>query len=200
MKCAAHRNDLAPTRNGALADAQGIGHLLLSPEVGQDLVFAHNDILELQFLSRQEDTNRSSRTLVHSDGVSYPGQQIKELREERKMSQAEVCAAVGVTQKAISLLERDVGRVPESQTLLNLAKLFGVEPNWILLRRGPRNATPALTEEESELLLLFRTVSDAGKAYLLSRTRDIYADEFRTHPKPPEPARARLEADRQKSN
>lgn len=110
---------------------------------------------------------------------------IRDLRLAFKMTQGQVGKAVGVTQEAISQLERFPDRVPSSETLQNLAGLFNVEAEWLLTGKGTQNPVASLTEEESELVLLFRALSPSGRAYILGRTKDVYRDEYQSRAAPP---------------
>lgn len=106
------------------------------------------------------------------------GGRIKELRTKLGLTQEQVGAAIGVSQKAISLLENDPERVPQSDTLSKLARYFQVDAEWLLTGKGQQSPVSSLTAEESELVLLFRAISAAGKDYILVRTRDIYRGEY----------------------
>lgn len=53
------------------------------------------------------------------------GAKLKELRNRKKMSIAEVSRAVGVTQSAISNYETGY-RIPRDETKIKLANLYGV--------------------------------------------------------------------------
>lgn len=114
----------------------------------------------------------------HSAGMGAIGKRIKKLRTDLGLSQREVSERVGVTQEAISGLERFPERVPNSDTLQRLAKFFQVDAEWLLTGKGQQSPISSLTEGESELILLFRAMSQAGKDYVLGRARDIYRDEF----------------------
>lgn len=100
-----------------------------------------------------------------------------------QLSQAQVGKAAGVSQKAISLLENEPERIPQSDTLTKLARYFQVDPEWLLTGKGQQSPVSSLSPEESELVLLFRAASAAGKDYVLARMRDIYRDEYerKTH-------------------
>lgn len=95
-----------------------------------------------------------------------------------QLSQAQVGKAAGVSQKAISLLEREPERIPQSDTLSKLARYFQVDPEWLLTGKGQQSPVSSLSSEESELVLLFRAASAAGKDYILGRMRDVYRDEY----------------------
>jgi transcriptional regulator with XRE-family HTH domain len=105
------------------------------------------------------------------------GERIKELRTDLQMSQAQVAKIAGVTQEAISKLERTKGHMPMSNTLQALAKLFDVDPDWILTGKGSRKPVTSLSEGEAELLLLYRSLSAVGQQYVLGRTKQVHADE-----------------------
>lgn len=98
-----------------------------------------------------------------------------------QLSQAQVGKAAGVSQKAISLLENEPERIPQSDTLTKLARYFQVDPEWFLTGKGQQSPVSSLTPEESELILLFRAASAAGKDYILGRMRDVYRDEHDRH-------------------
>lgn len=106
------------------------------------------------------------------------GERLKEIREARGLSQTQVATFCGVTQKAISLLEKDPNREPKLATLKKLAELFEVDPDWLLTGKGPRNPVSSLTDAEAELLLLFRAISATAKLYVLDRVRIVHAGEF----------------------
>lgn len=107
------------------------------------------------------------------------------LRKERELSQQKVADAIGVSQRAISQLETQSGRVPSAENLRALALFFEVDPEWLLTGKGVRNPVASLSPEETELLMLFRSLSLSGKSYIVGRTQDVYRDEFgRTPPKP----------------
>lgn len=56
-------------------------------------------------------------------------------RKRSDMTQAEVARALGVTPQAVSQWERGEA-VPEHSKLLPLAKLYGIEPGWLLGEPG----------------------------------------------------------------
>ena len=56
---------------------------------------------------------------------------LKDLRTSRKLTQAELAQAVGISQTAISLYERGE-REPDMQLLSRFAQLFSVDMNFLL--------------------------------------------------------------------
>lgn len=59
------------------------------------------------------------------------GSRIKQLREDRELSQVELAKILGVTDKAVSTWENDL-KVPRMGTLELLAKYFGVTKSYII--------------------------------------------------------------------
>ncbi len=59
------------------------------------------------------------------------GSVIKEERTQRKWTQSELAARIGVTQDSISLWEQDK-RVPDTQYVILLCKVFGISADYLL--------------------------------------------------------------------
>lgn len=131
-------------------------------------------------------------TRAHNSGMRTFGDRLKKLRTDLELSQQELAKAVGVSQRAISSLEQIPDRLPAADTLRKLAAFSQVDAEWLVTGKGPQNPISTLTPEESELLLLFRSISPAGRAYVVGRTQDVYRDEFERRPvqgdgQPPKP-------------
>lgn len=122
--------------------------------------------------------NRSSERLVHNGRVKTLGTRIKQLREKLELSQRQVADRIGVTQEAVSQLERFPDRIPSSETLSKLARFFQVDPEWLLTGKGQQSPISSLTPEESEMVLLFRALSPAAKDYIMARCREMYRQEY----------------------
>jgi transcriptional regulator with XRE-family HTH domain len=118
------------------------------------------------------------------------GQRIRDLRVARKLTQEQLAKAIGIKQGSLTQLETGKSKAPASKTLTKLARLFEVDPEWLMTGRGPQHPVSSLGDEESELVLLYRSLSTEGRAYVLGRARTLHQDEFerRDHPeagKPP---------------
>ncbi len=61
------------------------------------------------------------------------GENIKELRVEQKISQANLAKSIGVSQKAIDFWERGVNE-PKASYIVKLADFFGVSADYLLGR------------------------------------------------------------------
>jgi len=77
-----------------------------------------------------------------------------------RLSQAEFAARLGVDRKTIGTWERGE-RLPDTRALLALWGEFQAAPPWVLIGDG---AGPELSEDEQELLALYRSATLAGKA------------------------------------
>jgi transcriptional regulator with XRE-family HTH domain len=100
----------------------------------------------------------------------------------RKLPQREVAEAIGCSQRAMSALRRTDGRMPSAKILQGLADFFGVDQNWLTSGKGEPTPIETLNTKETELLLLFRALSGAGRAYILGRAHEIFNDERQNSP------------------
>lgn len=64
------------------------------------------------------------------------GYRIKEIREEKKMTQEELAKATGLTRTTISLLETGVTKSASSKTLLNIANALEVKIDDLFFEAG----------------------------------------------------------------
>ena len=64
-------------------------------------------------------------------------QRLKQLRVDRRMTQAQVARRVGVTASMISSYETDI-RLPSYDVLIKIANLFGVTADYLLCREDRR--------------------------------------------------------------
>lgn len=65
--------------------------------------------------------------------MSYIGERVRKLREERDITQEELGKAIGVRQTTISVIERN-GNEPSVAVIFSLADYFGVRPGYFLDR------------------------------------------------------------------
>lgn len=96
---------------------------------------------------------------------------LKELREEKKITQKEVAEAIGGTQSNLAKWEKEKIQ-PAADMIIKLADFFGVSTDYLLGRTDDfGNAVaslPALSEDENGLLALYRGMTRAQKARFLS--------------------------------
>lgn len=103
------------------------------------------------------------------------GENIKRLREENGLSQAELASKIGKTRAAVSQYEHDK-TIPRMGVIENMCAVFGVKKREIV----ENNVTYAvvslnddLTKEEQELVKLYRALSQKGKHAVLVGLRDF---------------------------
>lgn len=85
---------------------------------------------------------------------------LKELRNEKNVSQAALSKAIGVSTGCIGMLETGK-REPTSNTLLLLSNYFGVTTDYLLGREddfGNVETNADLSEEEKEILATYRAL------------------------------------------
>lgn len=118
---------------------------------------------------------------------SFPSR-IKKLRKDRQLTQEQVAKAIGIKQGAYTQLE--TGKTnPSSSSLMGLARLYEVDPEWLMTGKGTQHPVTSMTPEEAEFLLLFRAISAEGRQYALTRLRSLHGEEMKRPrpggPKPP---------------
>jgi transcriptional regulator with XRE-family HTH domain len=83
------------------------------------------------------------------------GEKIKELRENRKMSQNDLASSLNVSQQAVSKWERDLG-YPDIEILKNISVLFGVDVSSLL--SFEKNESPLEKRKPWPLLYLLSQI------------------------------------------
>lgn len=96
------------------------------------------------------------------------GEIIKEQRENKGWSQAELAEKLGITQDSISLWEKN-RRIPNTPYIISLAKLFNISTDYLLGYENDfgikDNTIPErqhYSKDEQQLIETYRTLS-AGK-------------------------------------
>ncbi|MAL00850.1 MAG: transcriptional regulator [Alcaligenaceae bacterium] len=95
------------------------------------------------------------------------GSRIRALRGN--LTQAIFSERLGLERKTIGRYESGE-RAPDALALLRLMGEFGADPAWVLTGKGER---PSLTEDEQELLTLFRAASLTGKAAAIGALQGV---------------------------
>lgn len=94
---------------------------------------------------------------------------IKELREERDLTQEDVAKAIQTSQRNISRWEKGQNE-PASSFLIKLADFFDVSIDFLVSRSddfgnivAASNSSASLTAEDQEILKLFQSLSPSRK-------------------------------------
>ena len=118
------------------------------------------------------------------------GENIKRLRESRGLTQAQLGAIAGVSDKAVSTWESGT-REPRMGAIEKISLHFGVPKSAILFgseeliekTAGPK--VDGLSPKESELLTLYRGVNPDGQRYILQQAEFANSrEEYRLSPAP----------------
>lgn len=111
------------------------------------------------------------------------GIKIKELRCDRGLSQEELARKVGTSQRNISKYEREQLDL-STESIKSFCDFFEVSADYLLGRSDDfgnvsvQNAAPALSEEETELVRLYRTMSSAQRARFLAYGDGLLGVEY----------------------
>lgn len=62
------------------------------------------------------------------------GERIKELRQENKLTQAQLAKIIGVSQKAIDYWERNINE-PKASYIIDLCNCFNISADYLLGRK-----------------------------------------------------------------
>ncbi len=102
---------------------------------------------------------------------------IKELREEAGLSQIDLAAVFGLTQSTVGGWE-SASRTPKIEMLCKLADYFNVTTDYLLDRAPRAPQQPELTDDEQELLAVYRSLDHKGKRQLFGRAYDLQEKTF----------------------
>ena len=92
---------------------------------------------------------------------------IKQLREEKRMTQVRLSIELGVSQETVSAYEK--GKYfPTFSILAKLSELFGVSIDYIMGLTDSRTFSKQLSEKESLLIDKLRLLGDVGKEKAIS--------------------------------
>ncbi len=95
---------------------------------------------------------------------------LRELRIEKNVTQQEIAGKIGVSRQVYANWENGINQ-PDLRMLIILADLFSVSTDYLLGRTddfgNTVSPTSPLSDEETELLNMYRTMNQAQKVRLL---------------------------------
>ena len=113
------------------------------------------------------------------------GQRVKALRVAKGMNQSQLARAVGVKASSINDIESGVTKSIKGTTLLGLTRVLECSSDWLQTGKGiPAAPAQLKTLEESELIAIFKAMSDGNKQALLAAARALLSAQ------PSEPTKA----------
>ena len=99
------------------------------------------------------------------------GENIKKLREKNGMSQSELAAKIGKSRTAVWQYERG-DTIPRMGVIEDMARVFGVKKSAIIENRTEYGFLNLATDDERELIELYRQMSDKAQRALLAGLRE----------------------------
>lgn len=115
------------------------------------------------------------------------GERIKMLRQKSGMTQDELAKAIGYSTKtSVSKIENDVLDINQS-TIVALARVLHTTPSVIMGWNEASASTPAaplLSENENELVKIYRNVNEGGQSYIMQTARMVEGTEQYRKPTP----------------
>lgn len=102
------------------------------------------------------------------------GENIKKLREQHGMSQSELAAKIGKSRTAVWQYERGE-TIPRMGVIEDMARLFGVKKSAIIENRVEYGYLNLATDDEHELIELYRQLPTKAQRAILAGLRDYLA-------------------------
>lgn len=113
------------------------------------------------------------------------GRRIRQERKAQKLSQEELARQAGITQPSLSEIETGETKNLRGQTLLGIARALRLNTWWILTGNGQKFADKALSDQESALLGVFESLSDANRSAVIAAAISLYESQAQPAPPPP---------------
>ena len=103
--------------------------------------------------------------------MSSIGENIRDLREKNDMSQAELAAKIGKSRAAVSQYEHG-DTIPRMGVIEEMARVFRVPKSEIIESNVNYMMVNLMSDDERELIELYRALSPRGQQALMSGLRD----------------------------
>lgn len=102
------------------------------------------------------------------------GENIKKLREKNGMSQSELAAKIGKSRTAVWQYERG-DTIPRMGAIEEMARVFGVKKSAIIENRTEYGFLNLATDDERELIELYRQLPTKAQQTILHGLREYLA-------------------------
>lgn len=120
--------------------------------------------------------NPSCLFAADNPGMSM-GKRIRSQRNILGLSRAVLAKRVGISETALWKIENDRTAILKSTTLMNLARELEIAPEYIRKGAGIASAPTPETQDEADLIGIFRAVSPKGRIAILGAARGILHSE-----------------------
>lgn len=108
-------------------------------------------------------------------GLMTIGERLKHWRKNNNLKTTDISKATGLSTGGLSEYENDK-KLIGTKTILSLYREYNIDINWLLT--GKEGETEKLTENEKELLTLFRELSERSQVKILGIVEDRYKEEL----------------------
>lgn len=101
-------------------------------------------------------------------------ERLKELRKEKRITQEQLAAIIGVERSSIGKYEGKSHIIPSDDVKYRIAEYFGVTVDYLMGYSDnphPHSSDTSLTDDESELLKIYRSLNSAGRNMVLKMAR-----------------------------
>jgi transcriptional regulator with XRE-family HTH domain len=105
--------------------------------------------------------------------VMSVGKRIKALRLAKGLDQGELAKAAKIANSTLSDLERGDSARPRGDTLVRLAAVLEVDHDWLMTGHGLPTPKVQPDLDESQLLTLYRDLSEANRSALLATAQAL---------------------------
>jgi transcriptional regulator with XRE-family HTH domain len=92
------------------------------------------------------------------------GNRIRATRQEIGMTQTDLRKKAGMSQSALSEVER--GDSASTSKLPSIAAALGVNALWLETGKGPKHAIKNISARELQLVIAYREATDEGKTFI----------------------------------
>ena len=119
------------------------------------------------------------------------GERVRQHRKLAGLTQMALSKRAGIRQSSLSEIERGETHSLRGDTLIQLARALQISPDYLRTGRGDPAALSAATEDESQLLAIFRSVPASAQAAIMGAATGVLraqpepsaADPFKHSPK-----------------
>lgn len=105
------------------------------------------------------------------------GDRIRDLRMARGLKAYELARMIGIKPPSLSLIETGQTRTLKASTVLRLAEVFGVDPQWLATGKGSMVRVAAHDVDEAEVLAIARNLSAPNRGAWLAAGRSLLASQ-----------------------
>ncbi|MEI2664351.1 helix-turn-helix domain-containing protein [Rossellomorea sp. LJF3] len=107
--------------------------------------------------------------------MSYFGENLKRIREERKLSQQELALRARLGTKTIEKYESDL-QIPDTQTILKLSTVLDIPASELMEREMKGHHTPAGIDAEMEQLI--KELGPKRTKLILRKAKEFSEEDF----------------------